>query len=367
MNPLFGHAVEFVSDTVHRFYGGKEIDRVVERFADDFSWIGAGEIEFSTDSADIVSYLVERAPLAPPCDVSEEEFHLVNVTDRTCTVMGRYRVRTGAESGMVLEEHQRCSYYLVESDGRLLIRHVHVSNPYQAMKDELYFPFEAGARSYEYLQRLLREKTQTLELERERYRVALLRDQSGGVVKTVGSWKGITDERRLIDDLVDQARRDPLTKLFNQGTVSDLVDRALPACLANGCGALLVLDVDDLKLVNDTLGHPVGDDLLVRVARAMESTLEGEARVAARVGGDEFVVFLPDADRSRAWAFACELGRKTGRLQGFGGPVTLSAGCALAGLDADMYAGLFCAADRALYQAKRAGKNRVRFADASDR
>ena len=50
--------------------------------------IGAGEIEFSTDSADIVSYLVERAPLAPPCEVSEEEFHLVNVTDRTCTVMG---------------------------------------------------------------------------------------------------------------------------------------------------------------------------------------------------------------------------------------------------------------------------------------
>lgn len=459
MNPLFGQAIEFVADTVRLFYSGTAIDVVLSRFTDDFSWIGAGEVEFFTDKAAIVAYFVEQAPLTPACVVSDEEFCLASTTSETCLVMGRYRVRTDESTGMVLEEHQRCSYYLVESDGRLLIRHVHVSNPYQAMKDELYFPFEAGAQSYEYLQRLLREKTQTLELERERYRIALrsvtdvlfeydnvqdvlveyerisgsgeelsseerrfprysdmikkgtrmrtedyarlsealqsedsavmevrhvvpihggewrwvrihvtlLRDRNGSVAKTVGSWKDITDERRLIDDLVDQARRDPLTKLFNQGTVSSLVDRALPACLTNGCGALLVFDVDDFKLVNDTFGHPVGDDLLVHVAQAMESTLEGEARTAARVGGDEFVVFLPDADRSRAWEFACELGRKAECLQGFDGPVTLSAGCALAGLDADTYEGLFRVADRALYRAKRAGKNRVRFVDVSDR
>lgn len=459
MNPLFEQAVAFVADTVRLFYSGTAIDVVLSRFADDFSWIGAGEVEFSTDKAEIVPYLIERAPLTPVCAVSDEEFYLVSVTESTCMVMGRYRVRTDESTGMVLEEHQRCSYYLVDAGGRLLIRHVHASNPYQAMKDEPYFPFEAGAQSYEYLQRLLREKTETLELERERYRIALrsvtdvlfeydnvqdilieyervpgasedapgeerrfscysdmigkgarmrtedydrlaealrsgdsaamevrhvvpalggewrwvrmhitlLRDRDGNAVKAVGSWKDITDERRLIDDLVDQVRRDPLTKLFNQGTISGLVDQALPACLAKGCGALLVFDVDDFKLVNDTFGHPVGDDLLERVAQGMESILEGEARVAARVGGDEFVVFLPDADRSCAWAFACELGRKVERFQGFDGPVTLSAGCAFAGLDADTYEGLFCVADRALYRAKRAGKNRVRFVDASDR
>ena len=141
MNPLFDKAIAYVSETVRLFYSGKDVERVVGRFADGFSWIGAGEVEFSTDSEGIVSYLQERAPLAPPCEVSDEDFRLVNVGERSCTVMGRYRVRTSADSGLVLEERQRCSYELVDEGGELRIGHVHVSNPYQAMKDEEYFPF----------------------------------------------------------------------------------------------------------------------------------------------------------------------------------------------------------------------------------
>lgn len=164
LNPLFNKAIEFVSDTVHRFYEGAGIERVVERFTDDFTWIGAGEVEFFTLAQDAVAYMVERAPLAPPCDVFEEEFSLINVSDLTCTVMGCYRVRTDPSSELVIEEHQRCTYELVDEGGALKIRHVHVSNPYQAMKDESFFPFEAGSRSYEYLQQLLREKTETIDL-----------------------------------------------------------------------------------------------------------------------------------------------------------------------------------------------------------
>lgn len=578
MNPLFGHAVEFVSDTVHRFYGGKEIDRVVERFAGDFSWIGAGEIEFSTDSAGIVSYLVERAPLAPPCDVSEEEFHLVNVTDRTCTVMGRYRVRTGAESGMVLEEHQRCSYELVDDGGSLKIRHVHVSNPYQAMKDEPYFPFEAGTQSYEYLQQLLREKTEMIDLitkntngglkvsedddlytfayvneglagllgytvdefmemsggtavgavyppdlenalgdvarcfasgptyeteyrirkkdgtlawvldsgrkvpladgtvkinsvimditsrktieeelrlEQERYRVALrsvtdvlfeyevetdtlvefrrpegatdenplqerripgyssrmkdgfwlvledfkrlpdmledgqtatfdvrrssiepgarqgwvrlhvmmVRDPAGKPVRVIGSWKDVTDERSRIEELEDRARRDPLTKLYNQVAANDLVGSALADCLARGTGVLYVIDVDDFKTVNDTVGHLVGDDLLVEVARAIEGTFADNGGIAARVGGDEFLAFLPTADRDRAVEVSGDLSDAVRDIRISGRRVTLSVGMAMVGEDGDSYELLFEAGDRALYRAKREGKDRTEFAD----
>ena len=90
MNPLFDEALSFVSDTVRRFYAGTGIEQVVERFSDDLSWIGAGEVEFSTSAEEIVSYLTKRAPLAPPCEVFDEEFYLVNVTECSCTVMGRY-------------------------------------------------------------------------------------------------------------------------------------------------------------------------------------------------------------------------------------------------------------------------------------
>lgn len=113
MNPLFDEALSFVSDTVRRFYAGTGIEQVVERFSDDLSWIGAGEVEFSTSAEEIVSYLTKRAPLAPPCEVFDEEFYLVNVTECSCTVMGRYNVRTREDSQLVIEERQRCSYELV--------------------------------------------------------------------------------------------------------------------------------------------------------------------------------------------------------------------------------------------------------------
>lgn len=332
MNPLFDEAVAYVNDTVHRFYSGAGIEQVVERFADDFSWVGAGDVEFSTDRAEIVAYFVERAPLAPSCEVFDEEFHLVNITERTCTVMGRYRVRTSEESGLVLEERQRCSYELVDEDGVLKIRHVHVSNPYQAMKDERYFPFEAGTQTYEYLQQLLREKTATIEL--------------------------------LTEDLADQARRDPLTKLYNQGALAEFVEPLIRSCATRGTGALLVVDIDDFKSVNDTFGHLAGNDLLVGIARALEGALVDEDAVIARIGGDEFIAFLPQVDRVQAREAALRVRSAAGEAGRAEMPVTTSVGAAVAGVDGDAYRTLFAAADRALYEAKRAGKDRVSFASA---
>lgn len=579
MNPLFDEAKAFVLDTIRRFYAaGEGIEQVVERFTDDFSWVGAGEVEFSADAEEAFAYFRERAPLAPRCDVSEEELHLVNVAERTCTVMGRYRVRTCAESGLVLEERQRCTYELVDDGGVLKIRHVHASNPYQAMKDERYFPFEGGMQNYEYLQQLVREKTATIDLltdnimgglkmseddeaytlsyineglarmlgytveeleemsggtargmvygpdleqaladvdrcfaqgptyeteyrvrrkdgslawvldsgrkvrtadgtvkigsvlmditsrkeaeialamEQERYRIALrsvtdvlfeydierdvlveyermpgagenalpeerrferytgmlgdgarmhlddyarlvealqceesvtmdvrrrfegepegtwrwtrmhamvLYDRSGAAVRTIGSWKDVTDERRQLEDLADQARRDPLTGLLNQGATSELIEPLLRASAARRAGALLVVDVDDFKGVNDTFGHLAGDELLVSVARGLEAALADDDAVIARIGGDEFVAFLPHADRAQAREAALRVSRRAREGSAACAPVTISVGAAMAGADGATYEALFGAADRALYGAKRAGKNRVSFA-----
>ena len=121
-------------------------------------------------------------------------------------------------------------------------------------------------------------------------------------------------------------------------------------------------DIDDFKAVNDTYGHLAGDDLLVGAAGVLAEGLRSEEGFAARIGGDEFVLFLPHADADRARKAGERLGRAASALQVSGRQVTLSVGVALAGADGDDYEHLFAAADRALYDAKREGKDCTRFA-----
>lgn len=162
---------------------------------------------------------------------------------------------------------------------------------------------------------------------------------------------------------MDQARRDPLTKLFNQGAVAELAAQQLPVCVERGRGALLVVDIDDFKAVNDTHGHLAGDNLLVCVAQLLVDAMRDDEGFAARIGGDEFVVFLPDAEAERAREAGAYLHRAAAEIQVAGHSITLSVGAALAGADGSEYECLFAAADRALYEAKRAGKDRMCFAD----
>lgn len=122
------------------------------------------------------------------------------------------------------------------------------------------------------------------------------------------------------------------------------------------------MDVDDFKGVNDTFGHLAGDELLVSVARGLDAALADDDAVIARVGGDEFVAFLPHADRTRAREAALQVSRRAREGNAACAPVTISVGAAMAGADGSTYEALFGAADRALYGAKRAGKNRVSFA-----
>ena len=138
-----------------------------------------------------------------------------------------------------------------------------------------------------------------------------------------------------------------------------LIDPLLRTGAKRGVGALLVIDIDDFKGVNDTFGHLAGDELLSNVARSLEEALASDDAIVARIGGDEFVAYLPHADLVQAQRAALRVNgqRCEGRAL-----VTLSVGGALAGIDGGTYESLFDAADRALYEAKRKGKDRVSFA-----
>ena len=154
------------------------------------------------------------------------------------------------------------------------------------------------------------------------------------------------------------AESDPLTGLLNYGGVQARICRALEE---GGGSALLFLDLDDFKVVNDTLGHPGGDQLLRRIAQVLRAHA-GEEGIPGRVGGDEFVVFLPGVGERRAAEerarIICEaVGRLS--LPENGAPtVTCSIGIAPSPEDGREYSQLVRAADRRAYQAKAQGKNR---------
>ncbi|GAA3342080.1 hypothetical protein GCM10020358_35780 [Amorphoplanes nipponensis] len=183
----------------------------------------------------------------------------------------------------------------------------------------------------------------------------------GGVVLTV---RDVTERRRLENDLAHQAFHDGLTGLANRVLFRDRLDQALTLA---GSGAdevgVLFVDLDDFKEVNDTLGHAVGDQLLVAVGRRIAQAI-GPGDTAARMGGDEFAVLVaPAADASAAERVAAHivavLSTPVEVSDGLGGTHIVS-GAASVGIATSRDAGgpteLLRHADLALYLAKGAGK-----------
>jgi len=167
--------------------------------------------------------------------------------------------------------------------------------------------------------------------------------------------------KRELDRAREEALRDSLTGLANRRAF----DQLLAACLASGAPAcLLLIDIDHFKQVNDSHGHLFGDQVLKAVAQGVQSCLPSE-QWAARVGGEEFAILLTDgsmtqaqllAERIRATVAASRIRRRAGG--GTLGQVTVSVGVAPL-RPGDRPEASFERADRALYAAKHAGRNRV--------
>lgn len=170
--------------------------------------------------------------------------------------------------------------------------------------------------------------------------------------------------RVLSADLERMARSDHLTGLANRRTFFQEGSSALGK--GRSGGAFLFVDVDHFKALNDTYGHAIGDAVLRHLGQAMANAVR-EGDIAARIGGEEFGIYLPKADRATAIDVAERLRRKAaevGPKLGLGpGAVTLSIGIELSrkgeGLEA-----LMARADQRLYEAKSAGRDRIAIASA---
>ena len=167
-------------------------------------------------------------------------------------------------------------------------------------------------------------------------------------------------EHEILEVLEHRSVTDPLTGLFNRYHFEATLKREAARCLRYQSRlALLLMDVDQLKAVNDRWGHPAGDQMLVRVAGAIRDSLRG-CDTASRYGGDEFAVILPDTDVQAARFVAERICDKVGASDA---PIkaTVSGGLADLSLAArgSSEAHLIAAADRALYLAKGRGGNCV--------
>ncbi|HEY8973107.1 MAG TPA: EAL domain-containing protein [Burkholderiaceae bacterium] len=163
------------------------------------------------------------------------------------------------------------------------------------------------------------------------------------------------------------AHHDPLTGLPNRMLLRDRVTQALATASRRGEKvALMFIDLDRFKEVNDTLGHAVGDALLCHVAAEFSQLLREEDTVC-RQGGDEFAIVLTDIDSPANAAQAVErvmtLSNRRATIAGHDLPMSMSVGIAMFPQDGEDFDGLMQCADTAMYRAKASGRNAYRFYD----
>ena len=202
--------------------------------------------------------------------------------------------------------------------------------------------------------------------------IAAVKRDSGEITHYVGTLIDITERKAAEKQIEYLAYYDPLTQLPNRRLFLDRLQQALAGCARSGRkGALLFIDLDNFKILNETSGHDVGDRLLVEVARRLAACVRNGDTVA-RLGGDEFVVLLEDLSENaqEAAAQAKETGEKI--LAALDRPYTIagrvrhstpSIGVTLFVDAGDSLDELLKQADIAMYQAKSAGRNTLRFFD----
>ncbi len=193
-------------------------------------------------------------------------------------------------------------------------------------------------------------------------------DRKGVPVAFEGVARDVTKRKQAEEALHKQATTDPLTGLFNRRYFFDLAEGEFRRAKRYQSDlSIILIDLDDFKRINDTLGHMVGDQALQVIAKTSQEALRG-TDVLARYGGEEFAILLPETNSANAWHAAERLRGRIEQtfIETESGLVRLTASLGIANLlagdiESEQFTldKLITRADQALYQAKRAGRNRV--------
>ncbi len=195
--------------------------------------------------------------------------------------------------------------------------------------------------------------------------VSLVRDEQGNIRNHIGSFIDISELKATQERIRHLAHHDTLTNLPNRFSLNEKLEQAVAFCRRNRMQlALMLIDLDRFKTINDTLGHHAGDELLVEVARRLLGAVR-ESDIVARLGGDEFVVALPGiGSPDDAAHLADKIAREISRpylISGQEQRTTPSIGICLFPEDGGDISDLLKNADVAMYHAKAKGRGNYQF------
>lgn len=184
-------------------------------------------------------------------------------------------------------------------------------------------------------------------------------------IKAVGVIVDIDEEKKQKQLLLDQAQRDALTGLYNKAAVQALAEQKMQTKGLQFFQALMILDIDQFKAVNDTYGHLCGDSVLSDVSAVLKNHTRS-SDIVGRIGGDEYLVYLPEVKDERSAKMKVEQLLEAIRMiiPDLGAaPITCSIGVTIEPRDAIDFYTLYKHADQALYHQKHKGRNGASFYD----
>ncbi len=197
-----------------------------------------------------------------------------------------------------------------------------------------------------------------------------LRNEQGETYRMLGSMSDVTERKRITSEMAWQASHDALTGLVNRHEFEERVARLLFNRRGRRHHAMLYIDLDQFKVVNDTCGHQAGDQLLRQLTGLVAVTVR-ESDTLARLGGDEFGLLLVDCPLDQAVAIAEKLVATINEFRFIWDDKTFAIGASIGLVEitkgTESVAALFSAADSACYSAKDKGRNRVVVYHESDR
>ena len=312
-----------------------------------------------------VRYAVDRARGDRQRQVAEHALGESEQRYRSLFEQSRDAIFMTERGGEILELNQAALDLLGYDHDELIGRHV--LSIYADAADRERFRLEIEARSHvrDFEVRLRRRDGE------ERWCLVsawVRREPNGEVAGYQGIIHDITGRKKVEDQLAHEAFHDTLTQLPNRALFMDRLDRAV-ARRRRGAEeevAVLFLDLDRFKIVNDSLGHMVGDELLRQIARLLQAEVRDEDTVA-RIGGDEFAILLDGvqdaADPTHVAERIQERLRKPFRLQGHDVFTSMSIGITFGGGGGERPEDLLRDADTAMYRAKEMGPARYQIFD----
>lgn len=188
---------------------------------------------------------------------------------------------------------------------------------------------------------------------------SFLRNDKGKIYSIIGKLVDINEEEAEKQKLIKKSETDGLTGIYNAITTRNLITERIKSADSNARDALIVIDCDKYKDVNDTYGHLQGDKVLVNISKGLTQTFR-QTDIIGRIGGDEFCVYMQDIPASDMVVLKCQQLKNLIRELNSGFDITVSIGIALLG-DEKCYDDLFQKADKALYDAKKKGGNHIQF------